>query len=295
LRLDAFADSLYQEPPPALLYHYTTLTGLLGILQSGHIWASEVRYLNDSAEITLAFRLMERAVSVRTTNASDAATREILKQFSEWLDGRSSSGPMVFVTSFTQNGNLLSQWRGYSPASQGVSIGIASAHLSAVGGASRFSLGRCRYDSVDQAVAINGLIENVLSFAERVGPSEAAHSSRSFHPSFARCEESILRVGALIKDSQFREEAEWRIVSRAVSDYVATEIMYRVGPSMLIPFLRVPLVNVMGVIPIDDVIVGPTPHPQAATEAVQRCVAQHLQRKHGSWTTQYCSIPYRAW
>jgi hypothetical protein len=54
LRLDAFADSLYQEPPPIRLYHYTSLKGLLWLLESGHIWASEVRYLNDSAEIALA-------------------------------------------------------------------------------------------------------------------------------------------------------------------------------------------------------------------------------------------------
>jgi len=294
LRLDDFADALYQEPPPNRLYHYTSLKGLLGILDSGNIWASEVRYLNDSAEIALAFRLMERAVTVRSSRSTTAA-REILKQFSDWIALRSSSGPMVFVTSFTQNGNLLSQWRGYSPAAQGVSFGIASAHLSMVCGASGFSLGRCRYDSAEQSSAISDLVGSVLSFAERMGPSDAAHSSQSFHPSFARCEESILRVAALIKDSRFKEEAEWRIVSRTVSDYVATKICYRVGPSMLIPFLQVRLVNAMGVIPIDDVIVGPTPHPQAATDSIQRCVAQHLQRKHGSWTTQYCSIPYRSW
>lgn len=295
MNLDDFADSLYREPPPTRLYHYASLKGLLGILESGHIWASEVRYLNDSAEIALAFKLMVHAIADRRSASTDATTREILKQFDEWIKLRSSSGPMVFVTAFTQNGNLLSQWRGYSPAAQGVSFGVGSAHLSTVCGSSRFSLGRCRYDLQEQSAAISKLIDNVLSFAERIGPSGAAHPTQSFHPSFAQCEESILRVAALIKDSRFQEEAEWRIVSRTVSDYVATKIMYRVGSSMLVPFLQVPLLNESGVIPIDDVIVGPTPHPEASTESIQRCVAQHLQRKHRSWTTRYCSIPYRSW
>ena len=60
---------------------------------------------------------------------------------------------------------------------------------------------------------------------------------------------------------------------------------------MLIPYLLVSLANDDGIIPIDDVIVGPTPHSETATESIQRCVAQHLQRKHGAWTTQYREIP----
>lgn len=295
MRVDDFADSLYQEAAPPRLYHYTSLSGLLGILETGSIRASEVRYLNDSAEVATAFNLLAQDVGKRRKAIAELGAAEILKQFSDWIDIRSSRGPMIFVTAFTQNGNLLSQWRGYSPATQGVSFGMASAQLVHVCTRSQFSLGRCRYEPAEQSAAIRGLVDNVIEYAGRSGPSDRAHPSQSFHPAFARCEESILRVAALIKDHRFQEEAEWRIVSRTVSDYVTTKIMYRTGTSMLIPYLLVSLVNADGVIPIDDVIVGPTPHPEAATESMQRCVAQHLQRKHGPWTTQYCKIPYRAW
>jgi len=69
LRVADFTDSLYQEPFPSRLYHYTSLKGLLGILESGCIWASEVRYLNDSAEIAVAFRLMARVIGARRIRA----------------------------------------------------------------------------------------------------------------------------------------------------------------------------------------------------------------------------------
>jgi hypothetical protein len=36
--------------PPGILYHYTTQTGLLGIITSGEIWASHTQYLNDVRE-----------------------------------------------------------------------------------------------------------------------------------------------------------------------------------------------------------------------------------------------------
>jgi hypothetical protein len=36
--------------PAGLLYHYTDLRGLLGILESGSIWATHIRFLNDLSE-----------------------------------------------------------------------------------------------------------------------------------------------------------------------------------------------------------------------------------------------------
>src|SRR5262249_10847277 len=36
--------------PPEFLYHYSTAQGMLSMLQSGHVWATESRYMNDSRE-----------------------------------------------------------------------------------------------------------------------------------------------------------------------------------------------------------------------------------------------------
>ena len=35
---------------PAVLYHYTTASGLLSMIKSGHLWATELRYMNDPRE-----------------------------------------------------------------------------------------------------------------------------------------------------------------------------------------------------------------------------------------------------
>src|SRR5476649_781416 len=174
MRVEDFADSLYQEAAPSRLYHYTSLNGILGILDSGSIRASEVRYLNDSAEVALAFKLMAREIAERRKAITDSGPGEILNQFHDWIDIRSSRGPMIFVTAFTQNGNLLSQWRGYSPSAQGVSFGLASTHLANVCSQSQFSLGRCRYEPAEQATAIRGLVDSVIEYASRRSPSDKA-------------------------------------------------------------------------------------------------------------------------
>ena len=40
------------------LYHYTSLKGLRGILSTRQIWATDILYLNDSAEFIFTINLL---------------------------------------------------------------------------------------------------------------------------------------------------------------------------------------------------------------------------------------------
>ena len=51
---------LYSDIPQETLYHYTSFKGLLGIVDSGVLWASDVRYMNDSAEMKHTVDLIGR-------------------------------------------------------------------------------------------------------------------------------------------------------------------------------------------------------------------------------------------
>jgi len=51
------------------LWHYTTVTGLEGMLRSREIWATNIRYLNDDEEMSGFFRrkfpvLLEEGVTI---------------------------------------------------------------------------------------------------------------------------------------------------------------------------------------------------------------------------------------
>jgi hypothetical protein len=51
-----YSPLLGNEDFPATLYHYTSVDGLLGILRSKRIWATDIRFLNDRSEF---FHAME--------------------------------------------------------------------------------------------------------------------------------------------------------------------------------------------------------------------------------------------
>jgi hypothetical protein len=44
---------------PEVLYHYTTAKGLMGILESNILWATDLRNMNDFSELTYSMNLIE--------------------------------------------------------------------------------------------------------------------------------------------------------------------------------------------------------------------------------------------
>src|ERR1700745_2358870 len=62
--------------PLRTLYHYTTQAGLLGILTSKSIWASEIRFLNDATEFRTAFDAVGAELGSRLKDLDSREARE---------------------------------------------------------------------------------------------------------------------------------------------------------------------------------------------------------------------------
>ena len=101
--------------------------------------------------------------------------------------------------------------------------------------------------------------------------------------------QQLVRCGALFKDGGFHEEAEWRLIS-GVRENLA-EYEYKVGNSMLTPYLKFSLRIAHWANEIQSATVGPCPHPDDVVRAVRG-----LFIKHGiSGSVSSSSIPYRNW
>jgi hypothetical protein len=276
------------------LFHYTSLTGLVGVLKEGELWASELRSVNDTTELTLGIDLLAQQAASRVTDDRHSVAGQLLN----WIESRARFGPMIFSVAFTEQGNLLSQWRGYCPAGAGVSFGLSFGHVASCAADNAFRLGKCIYDPARQNELAKTLTDHLIAAAEKDGPNSKLPTNQSFHSTFYRLEEHVLHWCALMKHRAFEAEDEWRAVSAPHLDSVTgpgASIRYRVGQSMLVPYIALPLRNRAGIVPIDTVITGPTPHPERASESVQRLVAGHMKNLHGPWVSRYCQIPYRAW
>src|SRR5437879_3751511 len=55
------------ESGRGVIYHYTTVIGLQGILETNRLWASAAYYLNDSSEVEYGSRLLHQELSTWLT------------------------------------------------------------------------------------------------------------------------------------------------------------------------------------------------------------------------------------
>jgi hypothetical protein len=102
------------------LYHYTSQAGLLGILKSRGVWATDTRFLNDATEIVHTLSVARgMANKMFMDDEYRAAFGSLLGKALYEIENRA-----VFVTSLSEKPDLLSQWRGYCPGGAGVCVGF---------------------------------------------------------------------------------------------------------------------------------------------------------------------------
>jgi hypothetical protein len=98
-------------------------------------------------------------------------------------------------------------------------------------------------------------------------------------------------VACLIKHPSFAEEREWRLVS-LVENRSRSMLLYRQGQSMIIPYQTVPLGDDRKLLPVRQIYVGPTPHPELAVNSVTGLLAA---TGHDEIAVERSAVPYRGW
>lgn len=294
------ADDL-MSTEPRYLYHYTSLDSLIKIIGSGIIWASNIHYLNDGREFAHALEV----VRTKLNEYTDDFTRDFFSRVHEMLMAQSSTN--VFVASFSEDGDLLSQWRAYCPPGRGVSIGFDESDLRQACEAQGFRLVQCTYNPDKQsAVAVQMVDELIEQFIEVEGlpRSEEDFGANCGELASIFVENVNLRAPEM-KDPAFAEEREWRIVSRprAINDQ---SVNYREGRSFIVPYLefQLPVLRIPTVredvdatitLPKDSFrfVIGPTPHRELSESALSAMLFSKGLRYQSSLRPS--NVPYRSW
>lgn len=282
-------ERLYSDIPEETLYHYTTFKGLLGIVQSGVLWASDIRYMNDSAELKHTANLIRQEITQRIANGSSRAT--LLNQFIDWVTHRITNGHMLFAASFRSNGNLLSQWRGYSSIGKGVSLGFGAQHIRRCSLDQSFQIGKCVYDPDLQQDHIRQVVDAVENIADE-HDIQPASTREDYHRVFEVIESDLLRIAAILKHPSFKEEEEWRVISPVITDHQQSAVKFREGTSMLVPYLEFNLqCTYTDPLSLDHIFLGPTMNINQSMNSLTMYLSRNgIQLQRG---IDYCDIPYR--
>jgi len=196
---------------PTVLYHYTTQTGLLGILKTNSIWATKIHYLNDASEYQLALELASGVLHSLLKGEKSTKKRRKVKAL---LDNLQMIEHMnICVCSLTEHRDLLSQWRAYAGGIAGFSIGLNTTCIEAQASQQGFTLVQCEYNERRQRelveqIVVESLEQDFNTTPSRVDPTRprtiiALPVGGDFAMRFAQ-------LAPVIKSPAFHEESEWR-------------------------------------------------------------------------------------
>jgi hypothetical protein len=284
IHLAAFDELLGRTPTAPDLFHYTTASGLMGIVQSKHLWATHIRFLNDSREFRHAIELAQESIRELADAERDIGRHQGLIRLEQGIAG---AGINICVASLTERGDDLGQWRGYGKG--GYALGLSFEHLAARAAEEQWLFGPCLYQRDEQKQIMKCLLLEVLDLHLAEPEDSEIEELRGLHPGYPVAL-YLNRYAPFFKDVAFADEREWRLVSRPLS-YVGMQM--RPGMSTLIPYATFSLVtNAADSLPLKSVRVGPTPDAGLSRQGVEALLIGNRIRE---CVVESSTIPYRDW
>jgi len=284
-------EDLKNQAPPEKLYHYTSQEGVIGILSKKEFWASKIHYMNDSREYALALDLAKQDLTQRIGKESSKKERERIEVLREEIN--SIELVNICVCSFSVDGNKLSQWRGYTSGGAGFSIGFSSEELSLIAEKYEFEFFPCVYDEDVQRALVGELIEDLLATDFNTIPGYVDRSrprTMRVLPMGGDFAKRLARLAPLLKDSSFKDEEEWRLVSSYINH---KKLKHRPGSSMIIPYFPFQLERDGMFSCIKEIIIGPTPHPDLSKYSISTLLG--ASEVSESPKVRASKIPFRHW
>ena len=189
---------------PDRLYHYTSASGLYGILTTGILRAGNFSYLNDASEATYGSGVVRSAVqSYANTKFVDLA-EALLDEVDASLE--------LYLSCFCAESDLLSQWRGYGDSAGRYCIAFDARRLVRAMSRLKCELNRVIYDREEQISKVRAVIEPSLKALKRSSRLTSIDRKQCEKAIYIRMTERLLDVLCFFKHHGFREEKAWRAV-----------------------------------------------------------------------------------
>jgi len=250
-----------------LLYHYTDLIGILGIVRKHDLWLTHSLYSNDAEEMVHGTKVAKKVIDQALLNPThDPIYLQELARLTSKPEG-------VYICCFCEKDNLLSQWRGYGANGSGVSLQFAPNEFSVVSGPDN-AHGLLRFWKVFYDPGTQEDI--ILQAIEHYSPNNPLNSGQSPGDLARKAADAVRFFVPTFKNLDFVEEDEWRLIFTP-SPSILVRPQFRVSRNMLVPYysLRELIGNqAFPLLPLRQVCIGPSVHKILNSESVKAMMAE---------------------
>jgi len=236
LRLSLSNDKVKKTVEPYdTIYHYTDLGGLIGILESQNIYSTNINFLNDRKELKHGISLIENVLKTFETNIEN---KRIIESMASNLNKIYETDR--YVTCFSRNGDLLSQWRSYGNDGKGVAIGFCPFHIEE----SIYEFVDCMnimYNESEQKDVLEEYMKICIDYFQK---QRDLYDWTGFDYDYLVAEALIYFLEAVIanfKHPSFSEEKEFRIEYRVDGNINKSDkktLHFKNSGSLIVPYLK---------------------------------------------------------
>ena len=266
------------------LYHYCSTPTFYALLEARAIWLSSLTSSNDYMEGKLVSQAITRLARSEGLSVEDISMMQDSLALMEIV-----SDGLGFCLS--EDGDLLSQWRGYAADGMGVSIGFHKDFLQRIADTNSAAdgpgvqLAKVQYDPSAHDILVRPTYEEMkrllsspewrqrqpASLGAATAVTSAASSDAALRTTMQIMQAPLILLQKvfLLKAPGFLEEKEWRLLTHSVPT-LGTAPRYRPAITRLVPFKSYAFLEDESR-PIAEVILGPK--HQTPALVVKQCLA----------------------
>jgi len=255
-----------------LLFHYTSATVLQKLVERPVIWATDTGYLNDASEMLYALDVVALIAKELRGDARTKWSREFLSR----IEAPSWPGPNVYevyVSCFSEEPDVLSQWRAYANDGAGYSIGIeVEPSFSVAESTDAVRLVQVIYGLDRQKDLLRPWVSEVVHVLDDLAARQVADDDEEsmgaavFNAGVA-LKMVVSELAVVMKNPGFSEEHEWRLVFSTMGPGGHAPTKFRSSRFGLTPYVEI---TTHAVLPLRSVTRGPKLDSQEAHVALFR-------------------------
>ncbi|GGD89958.1 DUF2971 domain-containing protein [Paenibacillus nasutitermitis] len=176
-----------------IVYHYCSVDTFFSIIHNSTLRLSDINKVNDYSE--RKWILEKIFTELKKTSVQNENSNIFFEKLWDALVSYESD---TFIACFSEEADLLSQWRGYAQDGTGLSIGYSKKVLSTLEVEHFTAFKKVAYGKLEQSTYIKPIVSNLDNTPMFYGISNLYQNERFNIPFY--------------KNPAFREEKEWRLV-----------------------------------------------------------------------------------
>lgn len=183
-----------------LVYHYCSIETFLSIIQNSVLRLTDIEKSNDYSERVYMETLILKQFQKKINNNPNGYLLDnfIVKYYQSLYTSSN-----LYASCFSEDGDLLSQWRAYADNGTGVSIGFSKEYLEKTNNDEwGLKFKKINYNLIQHEEYAKKQVEIILTSLE---------DGKNFYAAMGDVFQNRIAENSFMKNSAFAEEKEWRL------------------------------------------------------------------------------------